>query len=51
MFATLAMPDDGAELHWLKVCINPTFIYLFCLWFDAFVSVNHLFGLGLDSII
>jgi hypothetical protein len=22
MFASLAKPDDDAELHWLKVCIN-----------------------------
>jgi hypothetical protein len=23
MFASLAKPDDDAELHWLKVCIKP----------------------------
>jgi hypothetical protein len=25
MFASLAKPDDDAELHWLKVCTHPTY--------------------------
>lgn len=31
MFASLAKPDDDAELHWLKVCITSLRkLFVFC---------------------
>ena len=52
MFASLAKPDDDAELHWLKVCPTPphflSFFYfpsciicLFLLRFPRFFIAAH----------
>lgn len=42
MFASLAKPDDDAELHWLKVCPTPPSFFvvlLFSLLYHLFVSL------------